>query len=196
MTRGLSVWVALLVTIFTANTMRAQPMKEAAMLNLRELDRDREISAADKMLNDEPVTVTAAHSPRSAGGEHDFFSEGDYWWPDPNNPDGPYIQKDGMTNPDNFVEHRHAMIRFSIHVATLTSAWRISNDAKYADAALKHIRAWFVDEKTRMNPNLQYAQAIKGITTGRGTGVIDTVHLIEVARSASLLQQAGLLQGS
>src|SRR5207248_8120175 len=195
MTRGLSVWMALLAMLFANGTMRGQPMKEAGMLNLRELDRDREVSAAEKMINDEPITVTAANSPRSAGGEHDFFSEGDYWWPDPSNPDGPYVQKDGMTNPDNFVEHRHAMIRFSIHVATLTSAWRITNDAKYADAALKHIRAWFVDEKTKMNPNLQYAQAIKGITTGRGTGVIDTVHLIEVARSASLLQQAGLLKG-
>src|SRR5438045_2096499 len=188
--------VALLGILVAASTLGAQRMKKGGMLNLRELDRDREISAADKMLSDDPITVTAAHSPRSAGGEHDFFSEGDYWWPNPEIPDGPYIQKDGMTNPDNFVEHRHAMIRFSIHVATLTSAWRITNDAKYADAALKHIRAWFVDEKTKMNPNLQYAQAIKGITTGRGTGVIDTVHLIEVARSASLLQQAGLLKGS
>ena len=67
--------------------------------------------------------------------------------------------------------------------------------AKYADAAIKHMHAWFVDEKTRMNPNLQYAQAIKGVSTGRGIGVIDTVHLIEVAKSASLLQQAGLLKG-
>ena len=45
-----------------------------------------------------------------------------------------------------------------------------------------------------MNPNLQYAGAIKGITTARGIGIIDTVHLIEVAKSASLLQQAGLLK--
>src|SRR5690348_6673482 len=61
----------------------------------------------------QPVTVTAETSPRSAGGKNDFFSEGDYWWPDPNNPDGPYIQRDGMTNPDNFTAHRKAMIRFS-----------------------------------------------------------------------------------
>ena len=31
-----------------------------------------------------------------------------------------------------------------------------------------------------MNPNLQYAQAIKGRFTGRGTGIIDTLHLVEV----------------
>src|SRR5438552_11987605 len=116
------------------------------MINLHALDRDREIKAADAMLNDEPITVTASHSLRSAGGEHDFFSEADYWWPDPNSPEGPYIQKDGMTNPDNFVEHRHAMIRFSIHVATLTSAWRITNNPKYAEPATKHVRAWFIDD--------------------------------------------------
>ena len=195
MTNGHMISIAILFLLYSAISAVSAEPTATDMLNIRQLDHDREIKAADAMLNDEPITVTAAHSPRSAGGEHDFFSEGDYWWPDPKNPDGPYIQKDGMTNPDNFVEHRHAMIRFSIHVATLTSAWRITNDTKYSDAAVKHMRAWFIDEKTRMNPNLQYAQAIKGITTGRGIGVIDTVHLIEVAKSASLLQQAGALKG-
>src|SRR3954465_13909924 len=145
-----------------------------------------------------PPTNSSTNNPppRSAGGPHDFFSEGDYWWPNPADPTGPYIQKDGLTNPDNFVAHRLAMIRLSTHVATLTAAWRITGDAKYADHALTHLRAWFIDKDTMMNPNLQYAQAIKGITTGRGIGVIDTIHLIEVAQSASLLQQAGLLKGN
>jgi hypothetical protein len=87
------------------------------------------------------------------------------------------------------------MVRMSIHVATLTSAWRITADEKYALHAIKHLKAWFVEEETRMNPNLQYAQAIKGRTTGRGIGIIDTIHLIEPARAAGLLEQAGLLQG-
>src|SRR5207344_1578731 len=108
--------------------------------------RDRVLRAADTFLDEQPITITASHSPRSAGGIHDFFSEADYWWPDPKNPDGPYIQRDGMTNPDNFVEHRRAMVRMSIHVATLTSAYRITGDPKYATATLKHFHAWFVDE--------------------------------------------------
>ena len=164
--------------------------------DIKAIEKDRVLKAADSYLTDEPITVTASQCPRSTGGLHDFFSEGDYWWPDPKNPDGPYIQRDGMTNPDNFVDHRHAMIRFSIHLGALTSAYRITGDKKYADAAIKHIKAWFVDEPTRMNPNLQYAQAIHGRFTGRGTGVIDTVHLIEVARSAQILEQAGLLKGA
>src|SRR4051812_20031423 len=186
---------AVVFLVHTAAIAADAATMPAIQLDIKQLDRDRTIKAANAYLADEPITVTAAHSPRSAGREHDFFSEGDYWWPDPKNPDGPYIQRDGMTNPENFVEHRHAMIRMSIHVATLTSAWRITGDDKYAKQAIKHLTAWFVDEPTRMNPNLQYAQAIKGVSTGRGVGVIDTVHLVEPARAASLLQQAGLLKG-
>src|ERR1039458_10197568 len=80
-----------------------------------------------------------------------------------------------MTNPDNFVEHRRAMIRLSLAVPALAAAYKITKVRKYADHAAAHLRAWFVDERTRMNPNLQYAQAIQGRVTGRGTGGIDEV---------------------
>jgi hypothetical protein len=56
-----------------------------------EVERPRIMAKAAEYLSEPPVTVTASHSPRSAGGLHDFFSEGDYWWPDPQNPDGPNI---------------------------------------------------------------------------------------------------------
>ena len=153
-------------------------------LDLATEERPRVLKAANKYLADQPVTVTAASSPRSAGGKHDFFSEGDYWWPDPKNPDGPYIQRDGMTNPDNFVEHRRAMIRLSMIVPALAAAYKLTRDREYSDHAAKHLRAWFIDDATKMNPNLQYAQAIKGRFTGRGTGIIDTLHLVEVARAS------------
>ena len=64
-------------------------------------------------MQQEPITVTAETSVRSAGGKHDFFSEGDYWWPNPKSTDSPYIQRDGMTNPDNFVAHRHACLLYT-----------------------------------------------------------------------------------
>ena len=148
------------------------------------------LRAANRYLAEEPVTVTAASSPRSAGGKHDFFSEGDYWWPDPKNPDGPYIQRDGMSNPDNFVEHRKAMIRLSLIVPALAAAYKLTKDKKYSAHAARHLRAWFIDDATKMNPNLQYAQAIKGRFTGRGTGIIDTLHLVEVARATWQLDLA------
>ena len=84
-------------------------------------ERARVLAAADRYLKNLPVTVTASSSPRSAGGPHDFFSEGDYWWPDPQNPDAPYIQKDGMSNPGNFNEHRRALMRLSVQMPALVS---------------------------------------------------------------------------
>lgn len=156
-------------------------------VDLAAIERERLLAAAEALLRESPVTVTAARSPRSAGGPHDFFSEGDYWWPDPKDPAAPYVQRDGMTNPANFVDHRRAMVRFSIHVGTLTSAWVLTRDERFAAHALAHLRAWFVDEGTRMTPHLLYAQAIHGRVTGRGVGIIDTIHLVEVARATGLL---------
>ena len=144
-------------------------------------------------IQEEPVTITSFIAERSAGDVHDFYSEGDYWWPDSLNLDGPYIRRDGETNPDNFVAHRHAMIRFSSIVGNLTSAYLLTKDKKYVEAVMKHVRAWFVNEETLMRPSLQYAQAIKGIATGRGIGIIDTVHLMEVAQSLLRLEKAGVL---
>jgi len=166
---------------FAAALMYAQNFDVATF------DRARVLKAANAYLKEAPVTVTASHSPRSAGGVHDFFSEGDYWWPDPANPDRPFIQRDGMTNPDNFVEHRKALMRLSLQVPALAAAWKITGTRRYANHAARHLRAWFIDDATRMNPNLQYAQAIHGRFTGRGTGIIDTIHLVEVARAVEIL---------
>jgi hypothetical protein len=166
---------------------RLRGFSGSPLIDVAAMDRARVLHAAAAYLNEKPVTITTASSPRSAGGKHDYFSEGDYWWPDPKNPDGPYIRRDGMSNPDNFVAHREALIRLSVQMPALAAAWRLTHEKKYADHAAAHLRAWFVEPDTRMNPNLQYAQAIHGITTGRGTGVIDTIHLVEVARATSVL---------
>lgn len=139
-------------------------------------------------LQQEPVTVTAQFSQRSVGSKHDFFSEGDYWWPNPVSVDSPFIQKDGMTNPGNFVAHRHAMIRLSRIVGVLASAYKLTGHSKYVLHALKHCNAWFVNEATMMNPQLLYAQAIKGRFTGRGIGIIDTIQLIEVVQGLMAMQ--------
>jgi Alginate lyase len=156
-------------------------------------DRDRVLKAAKVYLSESPITITASSSPRSAGGAHDFFSEGDYWWPDPQNPDGPYIQRDGMTNPDNFTDHRRYLMRLSLQVPALVAAWKLTGNDRYAGHAAKHLRAWFLDEKTRMNPHLKFAQAIKGRVTGRGIGIIDTIHLVEVARAIEALEASAAL---
>ncbi len=152
--------------------------------------KDKIMADAKWAMSQEPESITSFKSDRSEGGIHDFYSEGDYWWPNPDDPKGPYIRKDGETNPDNFVAHRLAMIRFSKVVGYLASAYIITNDEKYVDHAFRHIKAWFVDSTTYMNPSLLYAQAIKGISSGRGIGIIDTIHLMEVAQGIIRMQNA------
>ena len=155
--------------------------------DLKAIEKPRILSKARRYLEDAPVTVTAEQCDRSEGGPHDYYSEGDYWWPDPDDPDGPYIRRDGETNPDLFYAHRHALVRLSEILGTLTSAFILESDQSYSDHALRHLGAWFVDPETRMNPNLLYGQAIKGRHSGRSIGIIDTLHLTEVARSAKIL---------
>ena len=176
-----------------------QPSWPALKDDLATVERRRVLTAADRYLGESPVTITAFPVPPGRGapeaGPHDFYSEGDYWWPDSANPGGPYVRRDGETNPDNFVAHRDAMRRLSVIVPALVAAYRITGDARYARQAAAHLRAWFVDERTRMNPNLLYGQAIKGVATGRGTGIIDTIHLVEVAQAAWVLERLGYLEG-
>lgn len=185
----LSTLLPTMLLLLVCGQTAAQPPN----FNVARFDRARVLKAANQYLKEAPITITASKSARSAGGLHDFFSEGDYWWPDPQNPDGPYIQRDGMTNPANFTDHRRYLMRLSVQVPALAAAWKLTKDAKFAKHAALHLRAWFIDPATRMNPNLQYAQAIHGRFTGRGTGIIDTIHLVEVARAIEVLQSARTL---
>jgi hypothetical protein len=171
-------------------------LTSATLTTLADLERPRVIRAADRYLAAVPQTITSFPAPRSAGGSHDFFSEGDYWWPNPAHPGGPYVRRDGESNPDNFAAHRRALVRLSVEVPALTAAWELTGDARYAAHARRHLRAWFVEPATRMTPALPYAQAIHGVTTGRGTGIIDTIHLVEVARAVERLQRGGALPAS
>jgi len=168
-------------------TVSSAVPRQKVAVEVAAIDRARILASAEACLKELPVTVTAYSSPRSAGGPHEYFSEGDYWWPDPKNPEGPYIQRDGMTNPDNFNKHREVMRRFCDIVSSLTAAYKITGEEKYAVQAIRHLNAWCVDDATKMYPHLKYAQAIKGRFTGRGVGIIDTIHLIEVARAAEVL---------
>jgi hypothetical protein len=164
---------------------------------IAKLDHDRILTAAYKALAEKPITITAYHSDRTKAGQHDYFSQSDYWWPNPDTPNGlPYIRKDGLSNPDNFNDHRLALIRLSLIVPQLTAAYLLTKDLKYAHHAAEHLRAWFITPATRMNPNLEYAQAVLGVSTGRGTGIIDTLHLVEVARAIRHLEHSPALSAA
>lgn len=188
----------MLILVNTSCSPKIQNLSEPVELKSLgiKLDRDQIIADADNYLLEAPAPITNFICTRSAGTKHDYYSEGDYWWPDPKNPEGPYEQRDGQTNPNNFNDHRLAMRNLSKWVSTLVAAYLITGNQKYAHHAMLHLRTFFIDDETKMNPHLLFAQAIQGRVTGRGIGIIDTIHLIEVAKSIQHLFANGVLLDS
>jgi beta-galactosidase len=160
-------------------------------LDVAAIDRERILKAAGAALGIEPPTITKFRAKLSEGGPNDFYSNGDYWWPDPTKPDGlPYIQRDGESNPDNFSQHRLAIRDLRDAVAALAAAYKVTGDDRYVTKAVELLRVFFLDPQTRMNPHLKYAQAIPGRSPGRGTGIIDALHLIEVPLAIQAMQKS------
>lgn len=163
--------------------------KKRAALSERDMFELR--TYAEEMMKVEPLSVTFHKSPAVSGNIHDYFSEGTYWWPDPKNPDGPFIRRDGEIYPGSFKHHLHDLEKMSDTVTVLAEAGTYLSERIYLERAAKLIRVWFTDEATMMNPHLEYAQAIRGICDGRGIGIIDTQRLVKVVHSANLLEYAG-----
>jgi hypothetical protein len=144
---------------------------------------------ADKVLDKGPWTVVDKKLTPPSGDKHDYMSVGPYWWPDPTKPDGkPYIRKDGKVNPERNGYDNVGLSHTVKNSSVLALAWYYTGDERYASHAATLLRTWFIDPKTRMNPNLNYGQAIPGRCEGRGIGIIDTGCLIGAIDTALLLE--------
>ncbi len=138
-----------------------------------------------------PWSVTA-HRPKRMPPDlrpNDYYSEGPYWWPDPKNPSGPFLRKDGERYPDRFQDNRRDIGEMSEAALALGIAAYFFNDKRAADRATQVLNAWFLDPRTRMNPHLEFGQAVIGHNTGRGAGQIETVSLIRAAQGITLLEE-------
>lgn len=143
----------------------------------------------EQLLRQRVLTVTSARADFSPGNANDFYSEADYWWRNPDDPAGTYISRDGMSNPDCFNRHRKLLIRMSCQVAGLTMAYQKNPDHALLEKIVQILNSWFIDKTTAMNPHMNYAQAIRNNCPGRCFGVIDAIHLAEVALSIHALRE-------
>ena len=144
---------------------------------------------ADRLLKAKPASVMDKPKVAASGDRHDYFSLAPYWWPDPAKPDGlPYVRHDGETNPESKRgTDSAAFARTCTAVRTLGLAYWFSGDDRYARKAAELIRVWFLAPGTRMNPNLEHAQAIPGANRGRGAGIIDAHELVGLIDGLALL---------
>ena len=150
------------------------------------------LTEANKALKFKAVSVVNKKQVPPSGNKHDYMSIGPYWWPDSTKASGvPYVRKDGVVNPEvkNYPDKENMPVLCE-NIYILSIAYYFSEDEKYAKHALNLMKVWFLDPATRMNPNLNYGQAIKGITDGRAEGIIEARHFIFLLDGIQLLKQS------
>ena len=165
-----------------------QPAYNVAYMHLME--------EADGMLTIPAPSVMMKDKVAASGDKHDYLSLARYYWPDPTKPDGlPYVNRDGVSNPELERLDRNRLSEMTDGVKTLTLAWYFSGNESYAKKAVELLRTWFIDEKTVMNPNLNYAQIVPGQNGGKGRcfGLIDSYSFVEMLDAVQMLEQSGVL---
>lgn len=149
------------------------------------------IGKAEKLMGQRPVSVMMKDKTAVSGDKHDYLSLSRYFWPDPTKPDGlPYINRDGVSNPELERLDRPKLSVMASGVTTLSLAWYFSDEEKYARKAVEMLRTWFINKDTRMNPHLEYAQIVPGQNgdKGRCYGLIDAYSFVEMLDAVQLLE--------
>jgi hypothetical protein len=144
---------------------------------------------ADGLLNMKLLSVMDKAFTPVSGNKHDYMSQAPYFWYDSSKPDGkPYLRRDGEHNPEiKKITDRTYIGDLESATRILSLAYYLTGNEKYAAKAATLIRHWFLDDGTKMNPNLEYAQGIPGITNGRGIGIIESRTLTGIADAIGLL---------
>lgn len=170
-------------SVLQANRERLREGDKSLQPALDALKRD-----AKEDLDIAPFSVMDKVKNPPSGDKHDYLSLAPYFWPNPDTPNGlPYVRHDGKRNPANRTPDRSKLGRLCDAVQTLGLAYYFTGDEAYAKKATSLLQTWFLDPGSRMNPNFQYAQGIPGITTGRGTGLIESVGFTHLLDGVDLL---------
>ncbi|NKF51934.1 alginate lyase family protein [Shewanella sp. WXL01] len=137
----------------------------------------RLIEEADIAMKQAPFSVTNKGMTPPSGSKNDYLSISPYWWPDETKADGlPWIRHDGKTNPASKTNETDSkrIGKFTRSTRAIALAYYFSQDEAYAKQGIEFIRTWFINEKTKMNPNVNYGQGVPGRADGRRSGIIDT----------------------
>lgn len=152
------------------------------------------VSAADKVLQEVPASVTQKTVLPPSGDPHDYVSSGKYWWPSIDQPDGAsYSNRDGHINPEMNDSSRYDHNRLdktASNIHKLSLAYYLTGKVVYAAKAVEVLKVFFINPETRMNPNLNFAQGVPGKYLGRGSGIIDTVCLIQMTDDLRMLEKS------
>ncbi len=150
------------------------------------------VKNADKLLTKSVSSVMEKNKPAPSGDKHDYISNAPYYWPDPADPNAPYIRKDGEANKEVITPDKKNMGAMTNSVIDLALAYYLTSDEKYAAKAVDNLRIWFLNPATKMNPNLNFGQTISGRLNGkgRGAGMIESYQFVNMLDGVELLKKS------
>jgi hypothetical protein len=172
-------------------------MSENIQQAILDFERERAIALAEACLEKQPINIGDCPAPLSKGGPNEYFSQSDYWWPNPDTENNlPWVRHDGETNPDNYDNHRVLVRRMRKVVCAEAAAYKLTGDEKYAEQAVKFLKAWFITPSSHMEPTLYYSQVVLGLydNGGRCGGIIDTLHFVELPLAIKVLEKSPALE--
>lgn len=138
---------------------------------------------------DSPAVVLTDKPTKFVSDARYYASVGPYWWPDPNNPGGPYIRKDGLINPETNDYDGPKLSLMMRRVKAFAVAFYLTDEFVYKDAMVSQLRAWFLDPVTGMIPSFQYAQIHPGSNGNIGSpaGLIEAYAFNDVLEAIRLV---------
>ena len=151
---------------------------------------------ANKALAFEVNPVTNKTKIPASNNKHDYLSYAPYKWPDNRKLDGlPWVTKDGEINPVSQgydTDFKRTQEFFKV-IETLSWAFYFSEDEKYATKVIELIKVWYINENTKVNPNINFGQAVPGAADGRKAGVQEWLRQYHVITALQIFEQAGVL---
>jgi hypothetical protein len=161
------------------------------------------IALANEAKERGPFSVIDKSTLPPSGNKNDYWHPAPYWWPNPDSKDGlPFIRRDGervpgtkMYEKDSDKYDRSRLQRVFDDSTLLALAWKFSGGTHYAEHAVRILNTFFIDSKTRMNPNLDYSQIRMGHDENRGTctGIIATKDFYYYLDAVRILRMSGYL---
>lgn len=150
------------------------------------------IKEADKIARRSPRCVTEKKTAPPSGDKRDYVSLAPYWFPDPSKPDGlPYLRKDGKVNPESEADNdSDRFADLAEDVLLMAKAYHLGRDERHAAGVARHLRAFFLDPLTGMNPNVQFGQLVRGRTEVRGEGILECRQHMEIIDALRLIDRS------
>lgn len=147
------------------------------------------VSWADELAAQGPWSVMNKTVDPPTGNKHDYMSWAPYSWPNCTGVGNtteltpqqiwatcPYYNRDGMFNPDGrLVNDTGNFQAMSDAILYNALAWVLTGSSNYSANVANYVDTWFINPNTAMNPNLNYAQMMRGPNgqVGTHTGVLD-----------------------